>query len=79
MLTEHWEKAVLVFGKAWKGVNISCLIDFCSECSYVNVLLEILKNRQQLRWVDAGERIHKCSEEDWPRHNSTILSHPSGA
>lgn len=46
MLTEHWEKAVLVFGKAWKGVNISHLIDFCSECSYVNVLLEILKNRQ---------------------------------
>lgn len=46
MLTEHWEK-LFVFGNAWRGVNANCLIDFCSECSHVNVLLEILKNRQK--------------------------------
>lgn len=32
-------------------MNGSHLIDFCSERSYVNVLLEILKNRQR----DLGE------------------------
>lgn len=38
---------LFVIGKAWRGVNASCLVDLCSGCSHVNVLLVILKNRQR--------------------------------